>query len=51
MSEIKREPIKIVVDGAEMAAFDEHHTLADIVRYAIAQSDREEIVYLAETVG
>lgn len=50
MSEIKREPIKIVINGEDLAAFDENHTLADIIRYAISQCDREEIIYLAETV-
>jgi hypothetical protein len=37
--EIKREPIKIKVGGVEYDAFDEDHTVSDILRYAMREEN------------
>ncbi len=44
MAEIKREPIKIKVGEIEYDAFDENHTISDIIRYANSQGDAQETV-------
>lgn len=33
--------------GCETAMFEESHTIGDIVRYAISQSDAETVAYIA----
>lgn len=47
MAEIKREPVRLVVDGVEYDAFDENHSLADIARWVRRNPvDTEELVRL-----
>tara|TARA_R100001377_G_scaffold46370_1_gene26588 strand:- start:1265 stop:1495 length:231 start_codon:yes stop_codon:yes gene_type:complete len=59
MSEIRRNPIEIkegsiindkrVVDS-EHVAFNEQHSIADIVRYASSLAGPDEVVYLAQEI-
>lgn len=45
MAEIKREPVKIVIDGKPHVAFDADHTWSDIARWiAHTRADAEEMV-------
>lgn len=48
MAEIKREPVVIRVGQEEYQAFDENHTLSDIIRYAASCADLEEIKSLVD---
>ena len=48
MSEIKREPITIKVGNRSYVAFDEEHTISDILRYAATCADWHEVRLLAE---
>lgn len=48
MVEIKREPIKVTVDNEPYVAFDDNHTLSDIISYAASQAGKDG---LAEIIG
>lgn len=42
MAEIKREPIKIMIDDKSMDAFDEAHTIGDVLRMLIKENGKDE---------
>lgn len=47
MSEIMRDPHHTIIDGKECAAFDDDHSLSDIVRWLMQnRPDAEEMHYL-----
>ena len=49
MSEVKREPHFVVIDGVECEAFDADHSLADIARWiARNEAEAEEMVTLLQ---
>lgn len=50
MAEVKREPIKIVVDGAVYYAFDDNHSISDIIRYAASCADLGEVQTLVKVM-
>lgn len=51
MSEIKCLPsVTKDINGDDIVAFDADHTLSDIIRYLLTQTDRDELRYLIEHV-
>lgn len=51
MSEMKREPHLVVIDGVECEAFDADHSLADIARWiARNETEAEEMVALLQGI-
>jgi DNA-directed RNA polymerase subunit L len=51
VSEIKRLPlITYDADGDEIVTFDADHTLRDVFRWLLTQTDRDELLYLAGDV-
>lgn len=51
MSEMKREPHLVVIDGVECEAFDADHSLADIARWiARNETEAEEILALLQRI-
>lgn len=48
MSEIKREPYLVEIDGVDCEAFDADHSLADIARWIIDGGGGEEMIDLLQ---